>query len=898
MKSIKSKMAKDFATKNQFARGGLRACRGLSPVRGATGISPPNTFGIDPRVATGDKAIAAAGLAAAQPTFLGTLAERVTGGAFKSGYSTLPANVTPAPAPAAPAPATDLGQENIQRGVDALRGVRPGMRDGAYIHGKFAGDTIPAVIGKGERVVSEAGEGALRDLMGGKAAVDAFFTAANDGKPPAQVKSGMRAALGATPSQEEIDLARRQVAQSRIPAAQPVQPRVAVPGGTVSSPEAAAKLAEIQARNAQNAQMADVANKVHAAAGNKTVRPANLGGAHAPNLGGAHAGPQPLAAPAQVSGLRPAGTMGSATAAAQPPLTAGAPAPVIDPAIEASQARSAAAAEASAAPKRARLKGAWDTARAKSAEVLGAAKAKLGGGAPPGSPPKPTLGYRAGKLAGTAVRYGRAASPAAVLTGFGDYKVDDPDVDSSALGTVRYMLEGNRDMAQRSLKKGAVEAGLDVLSGAAKTADFFLPGTDFAGGLRRAVEGSGVPLVSNGLRPPPEGFTGPPTPTPAAVEARAAAAPSATPPQPPSPVITKTVGPDGRVEFSGAGTGPFVPEENEMQRTMRQLATLRGLRGGSDEGGERAPYRYTPSQDTLETEARNARVTDAQNLEAAITRARQLHPRGLATPRMLGQLMEPGMQARKLATDAAIAAGHDATAADGQRLRHEADLRGLAARSRDVDATNDAAFSREALQQEGALLRERMQQDGGIERSRIAALAQQRVKSMGLGAEQLGKRFEANRNSLQSMIGGRNDKGEVIKDSAEYAEFEERLANALGTKDGSPGVDLHTFLGMADAGTLGYLVDLNRRAQSADEFASGVTGILARVVGGGAPTSRNLSDYAFGPDGKSNFFGERPNATMQWQGPLTSGARTMTGSGDAQRQRYIEQEKKGFRAGQ
>jgi len=77
----------------------------------------------------------------------------------------------------------------------------------------------------------------------------------------------------------------------------------------------------------------------------------------------------------------------------------------------------------------------------------------------------------------------KAAGAAGVLQNFNDYKLNDPDVDSSAGGTWN-ALKG--DIAagditypgtRKSLGKGAIEAGMDLGSFVANTADLFVPGT-------------------------------------------------------------------------------------------------------------------------------------------------------------------------------------------------------------------------------------------------------------------------------------------------------------------------------------------------------------------------------------------------------------------------------------
>lgn len=82
------------------------------------------------------------------------------------------------------------------------------------------------------------------------------------------------------------------------------------------------------------------------------------------------------------------------------------------------------------------------------------------------------IGSMAGKAAPYAKALGVSTLATAPLTGFGDFKINDPDVDSSALAVPTIA----------GLRKGAVEAGLDSINGLAKTADW-------AGGLVGANPG-------------------------------------------------------------------------------------------------------------------------------------------------------------------------------------------------------------------------------------------------------------------------------------------------------------------------------------------------------------------------------------------------------------------------
>lgn len=92
------------------------------------------------------------------------------------------------------------------------------------------------------------------------------------------------------------------------------------------------------------------------------------------------------------------------------------------------------------------------------------------------------------KLAGA---LGPAAAGAGVVSNFNDYKINDPDVDSSASGTFRAFMQDKEDGVQgspeglslttfpktrASLGKGLLEAGMDLGSFAANTLDYVVPG--------------------------------------------------------------------------------------------------------------------------------------------------------------------------------------------------------------------------------------------------------------------------------------------------------------------------------------------------------------------------------------------------------------------------------------
>ena len=119
---------------------------------------------------------------------------------------------------------------------------------------------------------------------------------------------------------------------------------------------------------------------------------------------------------------------------------------------------------------------------------------------PPGSqrPPTTTSSLRTPPVEapqGRAYRVGRAVAggmaATAPLAGFGDYKADTGGVDTSASGTLGYLLKGEFGNAGTSLSGGAAEVLADSGRGVAKTADWvaglFGANPDLTGRYDRAV---------------------------------------------------------------------------------------------------------------------------------------------------------------------------------------------------------------------------------------------------------------------------------------------------------------------------------------------------------------------------------------------------------------------------
>lgn len=84
---------------------------------------------------------------------------------------------------------------------------------------------------------------------------------------------------------------------------------------------------------------------------------------------------------------------------------------------------------------------------------------------------------RLGRGAGKATRFfGPAGVGLAALSSANDYKIDDPEVDSSAGGTFRALRNGDFAGAGRSISKGALETLMDAGSAVAGAADYVIPG--------------------------------------------------------------------------------------------------------------------------------------------------------------------------------------------------------------------------------------------------------------------------------------------------------------------------------------------------------------------------------------------------------------------------------------
>jgi hypothetical protein len=168
----------------------------------------------------------------------------------------------------------------------------------------------------------------------------------------------------------------------------------------------------------------------------------------------------------------------------------------------AGRAAGAAPAAAAAAPAAAPAAGAAADAAARArtaAGVAGAAGRAAGAGAPAAAAPAAAAaapaaeagaGANATRLARTSYNVGKfvgnnrailgkagvAGAGAQVISHFNDYKLNEPDVDSSAGGTLKALFTGDFSGAGKSALKGLKEAAMDVGSAAANAADYVIPG--------------------------------------------------------------------------------------------------------------------------------------------------------------------------------------------------------------------------------------------------------------------------------------------------------------------------------------------------------------------------------------------------------------------------------------
>jgi len=327
----------------------------------------------------------------------------------------------PAPAPVASAPAPTAGiQGYVANGALARREAAAGLRDGGTVPGKGSGDKIPALYEPGEFVVSndmlDAAPGlreGLHDLRGNVLAAKGKTVEEAD----AQAVGGktLRAADGAATDW----MSRSLQGQRMFPAPSPMQSMA----DTLRASPTVADVAPPQ----YTKPPVDTATGRYINEGIPRSSPGTQVGS---------AGQQAGRAGASVG-------MGTPTAGVQA--------------------------------------GGAGVGGGSSSGVSGAVRQGLGG-VRTGLSTQPGLISKAAYLGGRVLSNplvagaGKVAGAAGVVQNFNDYKIDDPDVDSSNAGTMRALREGDFSKAGRSFSKGALEAGMDLGSFAANTLDYVVPG--------------------------------------------------------------------------------------------------------------------------------------------------------------------------------------------------------------------------------------------------------------------------------------------------------------------------------------------------------------------------------------------------------------------------------------
>lgn len=330
-----------------------------------------------------------------------------------------------------------------------------------------------------------------------------------------------------------------------------------------------------------------------------------------------------------------------------------------------------------------------------------------------GVPPE-SRAYRAGraamnvggKVASGLRSVGPAAAGAEVIGSFGENRIspDMDPVDSSAAGTLRYLRQGDFDNVGASLRKGAVEAGMDVATGLAKVGDVFLPGQPLQTGLRNRFQsdlGSGLEPTDVTSRPVATAAPAVTNPT----DARLAAGTQTTPVGGP---VTSTVPGSGGVQrrgnsFSNTGEflepgGPISAQNSAAADALvaRSTAEARaGLRRGMEEN---LPAGYGVT---------NARSTQMEDLAARNASVRStLADAGLSNR----QRLQRDSQEAQVAAQRDIAAQRDATERRGQDItdagfarRDRVSLRGqdldFQAKVRGQDSTARTAAARARQEQ-------------------------------------------------------------------------------------------------------------------------------------------------------------------------------------------------------
>lgn len=333
--------------------------------------------------------------------------------------------------------------------------------------------------------------------------------------------------------------------------------------------------------------------------------------------------------------------------------------------------------------------------------------------------------YAGGRLATAGTRVlGPAALGAAAWGHLDDYRIDDPDVDSSAMGTLRAVGQGDFAGAGRSLSKGMLEAGMDVGSMAANAADLVVPGQNtVSSAYDRTLRGAFGDQLVGGQRPASSITPSAQAAEPGPVGVPTATAVSgATPPAPAAPAAAPAAAPSlrtgdvtrvgnaysggpnisGDITINGQAPGGGAISAQNMAAAdnlaaRQSLRSMSGMGGGASFPGR--PSMPVPGNSSNSWQARN----DLRNLRvgaSSITNDKHWGGEGSKSPDVQAYLaaqnadtalrggMDPGSVAR---TNAAASMYGDEARADATRYASDNSLRGATA---SADATRTAGAAR------------------------------------------------------------------------------------------------------------------------------------------------------------------------------------------------------------
>jgi hypothetical protein len=436
-------------------------------------------------------------------------------------------------------------------------------------------------------------------------------------------------------------------------------------------------------------------------------------------------------------------------------------------------------------------------------------------------------------LASGLARMAPAALGATAVSDFGANKIADPDVDSSAGGTMNYLRQGDWSGAGASLKKGALETGMDLMSGVAKV----VPGhsiEDLLGGMRNAL---GNQLTVDG-------------------HAQGGAAPVAAPGAPASTAPNPT---DSRMANGEQGLpegGVSVPDAPGV----RKFTDARGGTGYSNVPGENAPsgagVSVLPFSEGLARQARANEITKSTiepgsvvipGVNAPATQyERDTAARNAGVRSTLGAgagLSRPALRARELdleqarngiaerGQDLTAAAAKDSTAAmrEGHQLNFDSSIYGT-----DMGGKNARARLNYEMGKDN--------RDYGLRNAEFGA-AQDKTRF-----EQRAAGDKALHEQITNLLPPTVVDGKQAPDTATAARYASGLQQVMGARRHV----LEQRAAQGDTQAAADMRKLDRGELPADEMARAVAGMKA------ADLARQYHTGALTPWGGTGYSGDQP----------------------------------------